>query len=225
MTPIKIFVGYDEREAIAYHVCCNSIIRHAKRPVSFTPLALNLFNGFYDELHTDGSNAFIYTRFLVPYLCGFQGRAIFIDGDMVVRDDITKLMEFAPPGTDMAVVKHDYKTKYPNKYLGNKNEDYPKKNWSSVMLFNCYTSPCHKLIPEFVARQTGAYLHQFQWTSEDRIDALPLEWNWLAMEYEKNDNAKLYHYTIGTPCFEEYAKSDNAEIWWDEFHKTVDLEE
>jgi hypothetical protein len=87
MKPIPIFVGYDPREAIAYHTCVNSIIRNSSQPVAIVPVALNLFQD-YAETHTDGSNHFIYTRFLVPYLCDFAGHAIFIDGDMIVRGDI-----------------------------------------------------------------------------------------------------------------------------------------
>jgi lipopolysaccharide biosynthesis glycosyltransferase len=110
MTPIPIFIGYDPREAIAFHTCVNSIIRHASQPVAIMPIALNLFRD-YKETHTDGSNQFIYSRFLVPHLMRFSGGAIFIDGDMVVRDDITKLWELQNPYKDVLVVKHDYKTK------------------------------------------------------------------------------------------------------------------
>ena len=113
---IPIFVGYDPREAIAYHTCVNSIIRNASRPVSIVPVALNLFRD-YDETHTDGSNHFIYTRFLVPYLMGFTGSAIFIDGDMIVRGDIAELWELRDVYKDVQVVKHDYKTRMPVKYL------------------------------------------------------------------------------------------------------------
>jgi hypothetical protein len=81
MKPIPVFVGYDPREAVAYHTCVNSIIRNSSRPVAIVPVALNLFRD-YAETHTDGSNHFIYTRFLVPYLCNFTGHAIFIDGEV-----------------------------------------------------------------------------------------------------------------------------------------------
>ena len=111
---IPIFIGYDPREATVFHTCANSIIRHATQPVQIIPLALNLFKD-YKETHTDGSNQFIYSRFLVPHLMGFNGWAIFIDGDMVVRDDITKLWELQNPYMDVLVVKHDYKTKMTEK--------------------------------------------------------------------------------------------------------------
>jgi lipopolysaccharide biosynthesis glycosyltransferase len=126
MKPIPIFVGYDPREAIAYHTCVNSIIRQASQPVAIVPLALNLFTD-YTETHTDGSNHFIYSRFLVPHLMDYTGHAIFIDGDMIVRDDIAKLWNLRKFDKDVQVVKHDYKTKMTEKYLGAKNENYPRK--------------------------------------------------------------------------------------------------
>ena len=125
---LDIYVGYDEREAIAYHNFCNSIIRHSTQPLSFTPLALNNVKS-YTEAHTDGSNSFIYSRFLVPYLQGYKGWALFADGDMICQDDIAKLWAMRDETKAVMVVKHDYKTKFNKKYLGNKNQDYPRKNW------------------------------------------------------------------------------------------------
>jgi lipopolysaccharide biosynthesis glycosyltransferase len=100
MKPIPIFIGYDPREAVAYHTCANSIIRQASQPVAIIPLALNLFKD-YTETHTDGSNQFIYSRFLVPHLMGYNGWAIFIDGDMIVRDDIIKLWNLQEGNKDV----------------------------------------------------------------------------------------------------------------------------
>jgi lipopolysaccharide biosynthesis glycosyltransferase len=212
MTPIPVFVGYDPREAIAFHTCVNSIIRHASQPVAIMPIALNLFQD-YEETHTDGSNHFIYTRFLVPHLMSYTGWAIFIDGDMIVRDDIVKLWNLQESHVDVMVVKHDYKTKMTEKYLGAKNENYPRKNWSSVILWNCGNHPNRRLTPEFVQNSTGAYLHRFSWLDDERIGELPPEWNWLPDEYGPNPDAKLLHYTLGTPCFHEFADTPQADEW------------
>ena len=212
MKPIPVFVGYDPREAIAYHVCVNSIIRNSSQPVAIVPVALNLFRD-YSETHTDGSNHFIYTRFLVPYLCDFTGHAIFIDGDMIVRGDIAELWALRDASKDVQVVKHDYKTRMPVKYLGAKNEDYPRKNWSSVILWNCNSFPNRKLTPQFVQHATGSELHRFSWIDDDRIDELPPEWNWLPDEYGPNADAKLLHYTLGTPCFQEFADTPQGAEW------------
>jgi lipopolysaccharide biosynthesis glycosyltransferase len=215
MKPIPIFVGYDPREAVAYHVCVNSIIRHASQPVCIVPLALNLFND-YKETHTDGSNQFIYSRFLVPHLMDYTGWAIFIDGDMIVRSDIAELWNLQNSYNDVMVVKHDYKTRMPVKYLGARNEDYPRKNWSSVILWNCNSFPNRQLTPKFIQHATGSFLHRFSWLDDARIGELPKEWNWLPDEYGANPAAKLLHYTLGAPCFEEFADTPQAEDWHQE---------
>jgi len=215
MKPIPVFVGYDPREAIAYHVCVNSIIRNASAPVAIIPVALNLFTD-YEETHGDNSNHFVYTRFLVPYLMDFKGRAIFIDGDMVVRGDIIELYESLKTAHDVAVVKHDYKTRMPVKYMGAPNEDYPRKNWSSVIVWDCQSYPNRRLTPDFVQKQPGSFLHRFSWIDDDRIQALPPEWNWLPDELGENTEAKLLHYTLGTPCFHEFADTIQAAEWHSE---------
>ena len=212
MKPIPIFVGYDPREAIAYHTCVNSIIRNSSQPVAIVPVALNLFRE-YSETHTDGSNHFIYTRFLVPYLMQHEGWAVFIDGDMIVRGDIAELWNLRELDKDVMVVKHDYKTSRAEKYLGAKNEDYPCKNWSSVILWNCNSHPNRRLTPEFVQKATGAELHRFSWIEDRRIGELPPEWNWLPDEYGPNPAAKLLHYTLGTPCFHEFADTPQGNEW------------
>jgi lipopolysaccharide biosynthesis glycosyltransferase len=212
MKPIPIFVGYDPREAIAYHVCANSIIRQASQPVAIIPLALNLFTD-YTETHTDGSNHFIYSRFLVPHLMDYTGHAIFIDGDMIVRGDIAELWNLRRHDVDVQVVKHDYKTRMTEKYLGSRNEDYPRKNWSSVILWNCQNPANKKLTPDFVEKATGAELHRFSWIRDERIGELPIEWNWLPDEFGANPQAKLLHYTLGTPCFTEFHDTPQGDEW------------
>jgi hypothetical protein len=212
MTMIRIFVGFDQRESIAYHVFCQSVIDTASRPVSITPLALNTLSG-YKEAHTDGSNAFIYSRFLTPFLTGFDGWAIFADGDMVCREDIAGLWNLRDSRFALQVVKHDYKTKAKVKYLGNRNEDYPRKNWSSLMLINC-SHPKHRILtPEFLQTKSGKFLHRFEWLDDDEIGDLPASWNWLTTEYDDNHGASLLHYTLGTPCFRDYRDAPMAEIW------------
>jgi len=213
---IPVFVGYDVKETIAYHVCANSIIRKSTQPVSIIPLALNLLDD-YTETHTDTSNEFVYTRFLVPHLMNYNGWAIFIDGDMILQDDIINLWNLKDNSKAVMVVKHDYKTKMSTKYLNAKNEDYPRKNWSSVILWNC-NHPAHKILsPAFVQNSTGQYLHRFSWLTDNDIGELPVEWNWLADEYGVNNDAKLIHYTLGTPCFEEFANTPMSEHWHTEF--------
>ena len=210
---INLFVGFDPREAVAYHVFCNSIIQNTSVPVQITPLVLSQLQEF-NERHDDRSNDFVYSRFLTPYLSDFKGWAIFADGDMICQGDLKELIDMADPSKAVMVVKHDYQTKATQKYLGNINENYPRKNWSSVILWNC-EHPKHKILtPDFVSKQTGKFLHRFSWLDDQDIGELPLEWNWLASEYRVNREAKLIHFTLGTPCFKDYKNSDMADIWY-----------
>ena len=210
---INLFVGFDPREAVAYHVFCNSIIQNTSVPVQITPLVLSQLQEF-NERHDDRSNDFVYSRFLTPYLSDFKGWAIFADGDMICQGDLKELIDMADPSKAVMVVKHNYQTKATQKYLGNINENYPRKNWSSVILWNC-DHPKHKILtPDFVSKQTGKFLHRFSWLDDQDIGELPLEWNWLASEYRVNREAKLIHFTLGTPCFKDYKNSDMADIWY-----------
>jgi lipopolysaccharide biosynthesis glycosyltransferase len=209
---INIFIGYDDREAIVYHVCSNSILRHASEPVSITPLTLNSLKG-YTETHSDGSNKFIYSRFLVPFLMKYGGWALFIDGDMILRGDISELWKLRDPNKAILVVKHDYKTKATEKYLGSKNENYPRKNWSSVVLWNCSHPANYLVTPDFVMSSSGAQLHRFTWLTDDLIGELPITWNWLPDEFGENSNANLLHWTLGAPCFHEYSTAPMSSEW------------
>lgn len=213
---IKMVIGFDRRESIAYHTFVQSILDKATMPVSFLPLAINTLKG-YEETHMDKSNDFIYSRFLTPYLNKFQGWAIYADGDMICQSDIKELWSMKDESKALQVVKHNYKTRAQNKYLGNINKDYPRKNWSSLVLWNCEHPKHRVLTPEFIAGQTGKYLHRFSWLDENDIGEIPKEWNWLAVEYPKNYEAKLIHYTLGTPCFKDYKETEMAEIWYESY--------
>lgn len=216
MKALNIFIGYDPREAVAYHVCANSIIRNASVPVCIHPIALTNVRE-YQEKHTDASNQFIYSRFLVPYLMDYQGVALFVDGDMIVREgvDIKELFDLMDYEKAVMCVQHDYQTKASVKYLGAPNESYPRKQWSAVTLWNCGSFLNKKLTPEYVQNATGAQLHRFLHLPDDRIGSLPKEWNWLPDEFGPNPDAKLLHWTLGTPCFNErkYACASMSEEW------------
>ena len=209
---IRIVVGYDKRESVAYHVFTQSVLEKSSVPVSFIPLSVNTLK-IYKETHADGSNEFIYSRFLTPFLMNFSGWAIFADGDMVCNSDIAELWALRDENKAVQVVKHNYKTKKTVKYLGNKNEDYPRKNWSSLILWNCGHPDNKILTPEFIQEKPGSFLHRFSWLDDNHIGELPLEWNWLAIEYPDNPNANIVHYTLGTPCFREYSQDSMADYW------------
>jgi len=209
---INIVVGFDQRESIAYHTFTQSVIEKASLPVSFIPLAINTLKD-YKETHADKSNDFVYSRFLTPYLSNYKGWAIFADGDMICQTDIKELWALRDESKALLVVKYDYQTKAHQKYLNNINENYPRKNWSSVILWNC-AHPKHKILtPKFITNQTGKYLHRFSWLDDSDIGELPPEWNWLAIEYPENKKAKLIHYTLGTPCFKDYRDTEMSDAW------------
>ena len=213
---IRIFIGYDSKESVNYSVLVNSISRLSSKHVSITPL--NLQNlPMYNETHTDGSTEFSYSRFLVPYLTDYTGWAIYMDCDMLLLDDISKLWALQDDKYAVQCVKHQYSTKQSTKFWGNKNNNYYRKNWSSLMLFNCAHSAVTSLTPETVESSNGKFLHQFEWADDSQIGELPVNWNWLADEYGHNDSASLLHYTLGSPCFDEYKNTPMADYWFKEY--------
>lgn len=216
---LKVFIGYDHAESVAFHVLCSSIWRHASVPVEIIPLQLSQLSHIHDRPRDPlQSNDFSFTRFLVPYLCSYQGRAVFMDCDMLVTDDIKKLFDFADDGAAVQVVKHDHQPMNDTKYLGRKQTRYSKKNWSSVMLFN--NSMCHALTPDVVNEWAGLDLHQFKWLDGDHlIGELPLEWNYLVGYYPHRDFKTIQnlHFTEGGPYFGAYRDCEYAAEWWKAF--------
>lgn len=209
----KIFIGYDPAETIAYHVLSHSILRQSSVPVSICPVNKDNIKQFV-RAKGDGSTEFSYSRFMVPYLEKYTGWSLFMDCDMLVRCDIAELLEYKDYSKAVSVVKHDYKTKADIKFLGYRNDDYPCKNWSSLMLFN--NKKCDRLTPYQANLETGQYLHRFEWCGLDNVGEIPPEYNHLVGEYEPNPNAKIVHYTLGTPCFDEYKDCEFSQEWFEE---------
>ena len=213
---IKIFIGYDPREKIAYHTLVQSIIDNSSEPVSITPIAKKHLGNIYQRTRSvKESTEFSLTRFLTPYLSGFEGWSIFMDCDMIVTSDIKALWDLKDDQYAIMCVKHDYTPSSERKFLDQIQTAYPKKNWSSVMLFN--NAKCTSLTPEVVQHEDGLFLHQFKWLeSEELIGELPHTWNFLVGEEEKLNNGKipdLIHYTLGGPYFEDYKGCDYEEVW------------
>ena len=141
---------------------------------------------------------------------------------MIVRCDIAEILEQCDLCHDVFVVKHDYEPSTAAKFLGNKQHIYPKKNWSSMMVFNNFSQACRRLTPEVVNNRSGKYLHQFEWSDNARVGALGPEWNHLVGEYDKNHGAKIVHYTLGTPCFKGYENQEYAKEWFDEYESMLE---
>lgn len=216
---IHLYAGFDPREEIGFHTFVSSVIHHSTVPVRITPVDNALMRGLKNGgMRKDETTDFAHARFLIPWIQGFTGWAIFCDGsDMLLRADIAELWEMRNPYKAVQVVKHHYQTKHPVKFVGTDMEapniDYPKKNWTSVMLINASSFAWRRLDPRTVAEMPGDVLQQLKFIEDDRIGELPVEWNWLVDEYGANDAAKLIHFTAGIPAFPHYENSPMADEW------------
>jgi hypothetical protein len=215
---IPLFFGFDPREEVGAHAFIASVLQHATQPVSLCPLHLPALP-MYEGGHRDGTNAFIYSRFLVPELMEWKGWAIFADGcDMVLKADVSELWTMRDRRKAVQVVKHEYKTRHQRKYVGTSMEaanlDYPRKNWSSLMLINCEHPGWMNINAESVEMMSGPELHRFSFLEPDEVGSLPAVWNWLADEYGENKSAKLLHWTAGIPAWPAYRDAPHASDWW-----------
>ncbi|MBM3527035.1 MAG: glycosyltransferase [Alphaproteobacteria bacterium] len=212
---IRFFIGYDPKEAVAFHVLSHSIHARASRPVSITPLALGqLKREMWRERHSLQSTDFSFSRFLVPSLCGFKGWAIFMDCDMLTLDDVAKLWALRDDRFAIMVVKHDHVPKESVKFLNQPQTQYERKNWSSVMLFNC--ARCTALTADYVNSATGLELHRFKWIDNDGlIGEIPHRWNHL-VDYDPElpvSELSNIHFTEGGPYFESFRNCGYADLW------------
>ena len=213
---INVFIGYDPDESVAYSVLAYSIQARASQPVSIAPLMLSqlraLFTRKRDPLQ---STEFSFSRFLTPYLSGYEGWSVFMDCDMLMLDDIANLWKLRDDRYSVMVVKHDHVPRETVKFLGRTQSKYDKKNWSSVMLFN--NARCRALSPEYVNRASGLELHQFKWLGNDGlIGTLPGRWNHLVGYNPPRPDAALVHYTIGGPYFEAFRECEYSREWFAE---------
>jgi hypothetical protein len=213
ISPVPIFIGFDQRETVAFSVLTHSIAVRSSLPVQIAPLMLSQLSGIYArERHPLQSTDFSFSRFLTPYLSRYCGWSVFMDCDMLMRDDIAKLWQLRDDRYAVMVVKHEHVPRETVKFLGEAQTKYEKKNWSSVMLFN--NARCAHLTPEYVNEASGLELHQFKWLQNDElIGALPHRWNHLVGYDAPRPDAALVHYTLGGPYFEEYACCEFAEEW------------
>ena len=215
---IRVFVGFDSRETVAYHVLSHSILRRASQPVEIAPLMLSqLKDYFWRKMDPLQSTDFSFSRFLVPHLCNFEGWALFCDCDMLMLDDIATLWERRNEKFAVQVVKHNHVPKEDRKFLNEPQTRYEKKNWSSVILFN--NAMCTPLTVDYVNTASGLELHQFKWLGDDAlIGGLPARWNHL-VDYDPTvpeEEVSFIHFTEGGPYFEEYRDCSYAELWFAE---------
>lgn len=218
---IRIFIGFDPRETVAWHVLTHSILARSSQPVSFIPLALNNLKELMwrtrDPLQ---STDFSFSRFLTPHLSNYEGWSLFMDCDMLVLEDIAKLWALRNDRYAVMCVKHNHVPEETAKFHNEKQTVYGKKNWSSVMLFN--NARCRGLTPEFVNTASGLQLHQFKWLGDDSlIGELPAKWNHLVGYDKPNQGVANAHYTSGGPYFNEYVNCDYSREWRAELEATI----
>jgi len=221
---INVFIGFDNKEKIAYHVLSESIRRNSTKPIAITPIAINnLTDDFVRERNTNQSTEFAFSRFIIPHLMNYRGWALFMDCDMLMKADIAELWRLRDDKYAVQVCKHDYTPKEETKFLGQVQTKYEKKNWSSFMLMNC--KKCTQLTPNYVNSASGLELHQFKWLeTENLIGNLPLEWNWLVGEYNYKEDVKNIHYTKGGPYFKDYDTCDYSTDWFNTYTSMVKIE-
>jgi hypothetical protein len=219
--PFRIYIGWDRREPEAYDVAKFSLERRASVAVGVEPIkqddlqARGLYRRAADPL---ASTEFTYTRFLTPALAGFRGWALFCDCDFLWLGDIAGLLPYMRTPKAVYCVQHDYTPKEAVKMDGAVQTVYPRKNWSSLMLFNCEHPAVQQLTPDVVNRESGAYLHRMQWVADDDIGALPVEWNWLEGWNERplQGTPKAVHFTRGGPWFANWQNVDYGDLWREE---------
>lgn len=233
MEIIRVFIGYDPREDAAYKVTKHSIEARSSAPVFITPLREPLLrhSGMYRRPYStvtrttgavqrydtiDGkpfSTDFSFTRFLVPSLQQWEGWAIFVDCDFLFQTDIAALWAMRDPTMALHVVRHDYRPKEGVKMDDQIQAHYSRKNWSSLILWNCAHPANRRLTPDVVNGQTGGWLHGFSWLRDDEIATLPESWNWLEGHSSPEIKPDAIHYTRGGPWFNTYKDCAYAAEW------------
>ena len=217
---LNIFCGYDERESVGYHIFCQSVLSRSSIPVAFTPLRANGMR--------QGTNAFTTSRFSVAALMGYEGRAVFADAaDMVMLCDAKELQDaLINLKGAVGVVKHNYTTRNPVKYIGTElespNTNYPRKNWASFMLINCGHPTWQKITPEYLQIADRMYdLLQLSFIDDEDIEEIDGSWNRIVDEDQPIEGAKVIHWTAGIPGFDHYKYAIGADIWRGEWIDTA----
>lgn len=251
MDKLIVYAGLDVREVDSYQVCVNSIYKHALKPENVIVLPLYKaeleHEGVYYRPEENASTGFAFTRFLVPHLSGYKGWSLFIDGsDMLFTQPIEKLFGLANSEYAVMVCKHpEYTSSVQVKMDGQPQVQYPRKNWSSVILFNnehpknrsleYYVNGSRTAIPNHDLsdlnwthnkdHKSGAFLHRFQWLKDNEIGDIGVDWNYLVGEYygkyEFEDwyrrPPSLIHYTLGGPIFDGRENDDYADLWFNTY--------
>jgi lipopolysaccharide biosynthesis glycosyltransferase len=206
--PHQIFIGYDPSQQIAYDVLKFSLEKHAGEPIEVHAIDADKLTDFDRPVDPLASTPFTYTRFLVPYLSNYEGIALFMDSDMLALGDISELFHLPMDGLALRVRQHDYNPTATVKMGGKTQTQYPRKNWSSLMLMN--NPELTAWSKEAVETQSGAWLHRFEAIPDEKIGDISEEWNVLD---HMTGPTKLLHYTSGGPWLPGCEDADHADLW------------
>lgn len=215
---LRVFVGWDSREDEAFKVCRHSLHARASGPISVKPLRREVLReqGIYSRnVDALASTEFTYSRFLVPHLAGYQGWALFCDCDFLWLEDVRKLARLADDRYAVMCVHHDHHPPEERKMDGRVQTQYPRKNWSSMVLYNCGHPANAVLTPELVNSETGLFLHRFMWLDDALIGSIDENWNWLEgwSSTPEGGTPNVIHFTRGGPWFEEWRVVEYADLW------------
>lgn len=219
--PFRIYIGYDPKEDIAYEVCRYSLLKHSSIPLEIIPIKQSVLREQSIYTRPRGSlesTEFSFTRFLTPFLAGYKGWAVFVDCDFLYLGDIKELFDLVDDKYAVMCVQHDYTPKETTKMDGAVQTLYPRKNWSSMVLYNCGHVKNKVLSPEVVNKESGAFLHRFMWLDDEEIGEVPFVWNFLVghnkvVEGDFGTYPKAIHYTLGGPWFESWKDCEFGELW------------
>lgn len=225
--PFKIFIGYDPREDLAYEVCRYSLLKRSSIPLEIHPIKqceLREKGIYWRERGKLESTEFSFSRFLTPFLANFEGWAVFVDCDFLYLADINELFQLIDEKYAIMCVQHDYAPKETTKMDGAVQTVYPRKNWSSMVVYNCAHPKNRVLTPEVVNKETGAFLHRFQWLEDGEIGEISFVWNFLVghnrvVEGDRSTYPKAIHYTLGGPWFEQWRDCEFGDLWLKELEE------
>lgn len=226
METVKIFIGYDKREKIAYDVCKFSIEKHSSIPTEIVPLKQDYLRStglFYRDIDPLSSTEFTFTRFLIPELMSYSGMAIFCDCDFLFTQDIKNLVDQFNSDKALQVVKHNYTPTNIYKMDGSKQTVYDRKNWSSLVLWNCGHEANKKLTSKLVNTESGLFLHQFKWLSDNDIGEIDRRWNHLVGVNSSTELPYGIHYTNGGPWFDNYKDCEYHDVWIRYYNEMISI--
>lgn len=229
----SVYIGFDPRETAAYTVARESIRLFMTQQIPVCGLVLEdlrkqglywrpterRLGKLYDVIseHTMATE-FAISRFLVPHLAG-KGWALFMDCDMLLRSNLARVFDGLDPSKAVYCVKHDHVPDYIVKMDDQVQSAYPRKNWSSFMIFNCEHPSNRKLTANLVNTVPGRDLHRFCWLEDHEIGELPVEWNWLVGHSDERVIPKNVHFTDGGPWFDAFQDVPYAEEWRSTLHR------